>query len=125
MKFLADMGISHRTVAFLRDAGYEAVHLHEEGLDRLPDPEILQKARDEEQVVVTFDLDFADLMAASGATLPSVIIFRLRNMRPDSVNRYMQIVFNDHQQALQDGAIISVSEAQLRVRRLPIGGPLP
>ena len=40
MKFLADMGVSPVTVGFLRGLGHEAVHLHEEGLDRLPDTSI-------------------------------------------------------------------------------------
>ena len=31
MRFLADMGISPRSVAFLRDLGVEAVHLHKLG----------------------------------------------------------------------------------------------
>lgn len=35
MKFLADMGISPRTVAKLRRAGHDAVHLVEEGLEKL------------------------------------------------------------------------------------------
>jgi hypothetical protein len=29
------------------------------------------------------------LVAASGARLPSVVVFRLRNMRPDRVNHYL------------------------------------
>ena len=41
MKFLADMGISPGAVLFLRHLGYDAIHLHELGLDRLPDPQIL------------------------------------------------------------------------------------
>ncbi|GJD16398.1 hypothetical protein RIVM261_013540 [Rivularia sp. IAM M-261] len=45
MKFLADMGISLRTVAWLRDAGYDTVHLRDEGLQQLPDDEILIKSR--------------------------------------------------------------------------------
>jgi predicted nuclease of predicted toxin-antitoxin system len=44
MKFLADMGISPRAVDFLRDMGHDAVHLYEEGLERLPDSDILAKA---------------------------------------------------------------------------------
>lgn len=32
MKFLADMGISPRTVEWLRQQGYDAVHLLDEGL---------------------------------------------------------------------------------------------
>lgn len=45
MKFLADMGISPQTVAFLQTLGHDAVHLAAQGLDRLPDHEILEKAR--------------------------------------------------------------------------------
>nr|MDJ0745479.1 DUF5615 family PIN-like protein [Xenococcaceae cyanobacterium MO_167.B27] len=58
MKFLADMGISPRTVAKLRNEGYDAVHLVEEGLEKLEDREILIKARDEGRIVLTVDLDF-------------------------------------------------------------------
>ncbi len=75
MKFLADMGISPRTVEFLRSLKHEAVHLSEEGLERLPDTAILEKARRDRQVLLTSDLDFAELVAASEAKLPSVITF--------------------------------------------------
>ena len=44
MKFLADMGISPKTVAFLRTLGHDAVHLADQGLQRLPDPDIVEKA---------------------------------------------------------------------------------
>ncbi len=44
MKFLADMGISPKTVLFLRSMDYEAVHLSEERLHRLEDSAILQSA---------------------------------------------------------------------------------
>ena len=37
MKFLADMGISQRTVEWLRNIGYDIIHLREQGLQRLPD----------------------------------------------------------------------------------------
>ena len=32
MRFLADMGISHHVVAWLRDEGHDATHLRDEGL---------------------------------------------------------------------------------------------
>lgn len=120
MRFLADMGISPRSVAFLRDMGAEAVHLHELGLERLPDAAIVEKARSEGYIVLTHDLDFGELLALSGADLPSVVIFRLQSMRPSNVNRYLRILITDHQTALAEGAIFSVSESRIRVRRLPI-----
>ena len=64
MRFLADMGISPATVAFLRGLQHEARHLHEHGLDRLPDAAILEKARSEGAVLLTHDLDFGELVAA-------------------------------------------------------------
>jgi predicted nuclease of predicted toxin-antitoxin system len=70
--------------------------------------------------VLTHDLDFGDLMAASGAITPSVVIFRLRNMRPKSVNRYLRQVIERFRVELERGAIITVTEGNLRVRELPI-----
>jgi predicted nuclease of predicted toxin-antitoxin system len=71
MRFLANMGISPLTVVFLRTQGHDAVHLHEQGLDRHPDPDILDKARREERILLTSDLDFADLLAHRQASCPA------------------------------------------------------
>ena len=120
MKFLADMGISPRTAAFLRGLGHDAVHLYDEDLGRLSDPAILRKARAEGRVLLTHDLDFGELMAASGAELPSVVIFRLRDMRPEQVNAYLGKVVTEHEQALERGVIASVSEGQIRLRSFPV-----
>lgn len=120
MKFLADMGISPKAVELLQSLGHDAVHVHEQGLDRLSDPAILAKARDEESVLLTHDLDFSELVAASGARMPSVISFRLRNMQPERVNRYLQGIVMQHGSALEQGAIVSVTEGQIRVRLLPL-----
>jgi len=72
------MGVSIATVQALRAAAHDAVHLREEDLIRLPDPDpdIVAKAAQEQRVVLTFDLDFGDILAVAGAEAPSVIIFR-------------------------------------------------
>lgn len=120
MKFLADMGISPRTVDRLQEWGYDAVHLHELGLDCLPDGDILDKARRENWIVLTHDLDFGELLAISRAELPSVITFRLRDMRADNVNRHLVALLARHPSSLEQGAIITVTERRIRVRALPI-----
>jgi len=115
MRFLANMGIS-----FLEGLGHDALHLHVQGLDRMKDSAILDKAREEGRILLTHDLDFGQLIAASGARLPSIVVFRLRNMRPERVNRYLESIENQHRGLLEQGAIISVAEGQIRVRVLPI-----
>ena len=114
------MGISPRSVTFLRNLGVEAVHLHELGLDRLPDARILAKAQREGYIGLTHDLDFSELLALSGADLPSVVIFRLQNMSPSHVNHYLHVLIIDHQASLELGVIVSVSESRIRFRSLPI-----
>ena len=120
MRFLADMGISPRTVTFLKNLGYDAVHLHARGLQQMEDSAILEMARKEGRVVLTHDLDFGELMAASGGMLPSVVVFRLRNMRPDRVNYYLERIVSQHRSLLDQGAIIVVTDGQVRARILPI-----
>lgn len=122
MRFLADMGISPKTVEVLRALGHDATHLHEQSLDQLPDRAILEKARHEERILLTHDLGFGDLIAASGANLPTVVIFRLRNMQPAFVNRYLQAIVARYPDELERGVIMSVTEGQIRLRSLPLRG---
>ena len=79
MKFLADMGVSPLTVKRLKQEGYDAIYLNEQGLFRMLDRDIMAKAKHESRIVLTFDLYFTDLLAASADYLPSVIIFRAKS----------------------------------------------
>jgi len=85
VNFLADAGLSLTTVRWLRECGHDAVHVREPGLQRLADSEIMEKARREGRIVLTFDLDFTDLLALGLRDSPSVIIFRLHNETPAAV----------------------------------------
>lgn len=119
MRFLLDMGISPATATFLRRLGHDAAHLRELGLHTLPDAEILRKARAEERILLTHDLDFSDLLAAGGESLPGVVVFRLRNMHPENVNRHLGTILAEHASVLDRDVIVSVTEGRIRVRSLP------
>jgi predicted nuclease of predicted toxin-antitoxin system len=121
MKFLLDMGLPQSTVGFLHSQGHQAIHLREQGLQRLADEEIIEKARQEERVILTHDLDFGRIIALSQSRLPSVITFRLDNMRPASVNHYLDEVLSQFSTELAQGALVSVNEQAIRVRPLPVG----
>jgi len=120
MKFLADMGISPRIVEYLVEQGYDAKHLLDDEPGTMPDHEILLKARTEKRILLAHDLDFADLVAASGEQLPSVIIFRLANMRPDHVKRHLAAIISHNADSLREGCIMSVREHAIRLRKLPL-----
>lgn len=104
---------------FSAHARPRAKHLHEEGLDRLPDEEIMAKALAEGAILLTTDLDFGELAIKSSSQLPSVIIFRLQPpMRAEKVNTFLVRVIQRHGLDLEQGALLSVSEKWIRVRRL-------
>jgi predicted nuclease of predicted toxin-antitoxin system len=121
VRFLVDMNLSAGVAAALRAAGHEAVHLRELGLEALDDLGIFARAAAERRVVVTFDLDFADILAASSGRSVSVILLRLRAMTTANVVRRLPDVLRRTAADLESGAIVIVEEARLRIRRLPIG----
>jgi predicted nuclease of predicted toxin-antitoxin system len=121
MRFLADAGLSPRTIEFIRHLGHEADHVRALGLDRATDAAIVAKARADSSVVLTFDLDFGAVLALGVLDKPSVVLFRLQDERADSVNRRLSVILSERLADLESGALILVEDASYRVRRLPIG----
>ena len=120
MKLLLDMGLAQRTSEFLRSHGFDAIHLRDQQLERLPDEQIVQKAVTEKRIILTHDLDFSRIVALSHDRYPSVITFRLADMRAPTVNRYLQDILGRFSEELTAGALISVTEQAIRVRQLPV-----
>lgn len=121
MRFLADMGVAMRVVEWLRNAGHDVVHLREQGLHRLPNGQIFAKAKDEDRIVLTFDLDFGEIVALSAGESNSVVLFRLHNTTTPFVIRRLSQVLADAEEALLSGAIVVVEDHRHRIRRLPMG----
>jgi len=115
------MGVAMRIVQWLRDEGHDAVHLREEKLHSLPNGEIFEKAFKEERIILTFDLDFGEIIALSGGRNVSVVLFRLRNTRTPHVMERLRRVLKNSGRDLEKGAIVVVEESRHRIRRLPIG----
>lgn len=121
MRFLADMGVSPRIVSWLRVEGHDAKHLREEGLQKLSDVEIFQKAQAEGRIVLTFDLDFGEIAALSGGKPGTTIVFRLRDTRTEVVQARLQTTLRELGDVLGRDVVVTVEESRQRVRWLPIG----
>jgi len=119
MRFLADMGVSLRVVQWLRSGGHDATHLRDEGLQRMPNGGIFEKAAAERRIILTFDLDFGEIVALAGGRSVSVILFRLHNTRTPHVIDRLKVVLEESQISLENGAIVVVEESRHRIRRFP------
>ncbi len=121
MKFLIDQKRSPRLAALLRERGHDAVHTIELGLERAEDIDLLLLAEREERIVVSGDTDFGTLLAVSGRTSPSVILFRSRTaLTADQHAELILSHLDDLAQDLVDGAVVVVSDERIRIRRLPL-----
>ncbi len=123
MRFFTDMGIGLDVASALRASSHVCVHLAEERLERLSDADIIVKARQERRVVLTHDLDFGRLLALSGAAGPSIVTFRLSDMRPSNVPDRLLRVLSDYSSDLERGAAFVVTDKGVRRRVLPIQSP--
>ncbi len=72
--------------------------------------------------MISADTDFGQLLAASGASLPSVILLRREGERAASGQAALLLAnFSQIAADLDAGAIVVMESTRVRARRLPVG----
>lgn len=105
----------------LREAGHDAVHTLELGLEQAEDDELLMPAAEQERIVVSGDTDFRALPALTHRRAPSVILFRARHLsRADDQAAVILEHFGELADDLRGGAVVVVTDDRIRVRQLPL-----
>lgn len=119
MRFLIDMNLSPVVAAGLRSSGHDAVHVRDVGLGASSDEVVFAYAAREHRIVVTADLDFGEVLAASGIATVSVILLRLRDTSPTRSLKRVTAVLPRVEAPLAAGAVVIVLEDRIRIRSLP------
>ena len=117
---LIDMNLSPLWVVFLAARGVASVHWSTLGDPRATDATIMAFARSRGWVVFTHDLDFSALLAATGASGPSVLQIRAQDVLPAAIGEHVVRVLHAHAAAFDAGAIVTLDEATARIRILPL-----
>jgi predicted nuclease of predicted toxin-antitoxin system len=121
VKFLVDNAVLPLVAEHLRRAGHDAIHVRDYGMQAGIDEGIMARAEAESRVLVSADTDSGTLLAASGASRPSLILFRRgTSRRPLRQAAILSANLPSIEDALQRDAIVIFNELRIRVRELPI-----
>ena len=120
MRFLIDNSISPTVRDGLRQAGHDAVHVLEYRLAGAADDDIIERALAEDRIAISYDLDFARLLALRQRSKPSLIIFRRLRHPSDQVTALLRNL-DTLSLALTEGCIAVLEPDRIRVRDLPLG----
>lgn len=120
MKLLVDMNLSPRWVGTLADAGFEAAHWSNLGAVNAPDSEIMAYASQNDYVVLTHDLDFGAILAATNRVTPSVVQIRAEDLRPAVIGKQICTALRQMAMELEEGALLTVDPVRTRLRLLPM-----
>lgn len=114
------MGISQSISLWLKYQGHDAVHLNDEGLFKLPDLSIIEKAILEKRIIVTTDMDFGHLLALNKSHEVSVIQFRTSTFTSANIRNKLETLFEGFANQLDGDFIITIEDNRTRFRKLPI-----
>lgn len=120
MKLIVVMNLSPRWVGLLTDAGIEAAHWSTLGANNAPDSESMAYASAKDYVVLTHDLDFSAILAATHGEKPSVVLIRADDISPDVIGKQVIVALRQMASELEEGALLTVDPNRTRLRVLPL-----
>jgi predicted nuclease of predicted toxin-antitoxin system len=121
VKILVDMNLSPEWLTVLAQAGWQASHWSTVGSPSAADTDLFNWSRQHGWVLLTQDLDFAEILFHTQAGSPSVVLLRLRNELDAAQQNRVCALLRTVGVALETGALLVIDEHRARLRRLPIG----
>jgi predicted nuclease of predicted toxin-antitoxin system len=123
MRLLLDENLPVSLAGLLHQAsGWDVEHVRGLGMKSASDPEVLSRAGGDGRILVSADTDFGTLLAASGASGPSVVLLRIGSgRRPEQLAGLLMANLPPVAEDLAGGAMVVITDQRVRVRRLPIG----
>ena len=120
MNVLVDMNLSPQWCGVLKEQGFQCVHWSEVGNPGADDAVLMQWALRNEYIVLTQDLDFGAILAATQANAPSVVQIRTQDVLPSAMKTRLLKILRKYEAELSAGTLIIVDENKSRVRILPL-----
>ena len=89
MRFKLDENLSPMVAGLLTESGHDTTTVAEQRLAGAEDPDIASVCLHEGRILLTFDLDFADVRAYPPHSYPGLIVLRIGSQSP---KRQMEVI---------------------------------
>lgn len=96
------------------------MHWSDVGAANASDAELMAHARAKGFVVLTHDLDFGAILAATGGDSPSVVQLRADNLGLDAMGSIVVAALGQMATELASGALVTINPSRTRLTVLPI-----
>jgi len=91
LNFLIDASLPRSTKAIIESLGHNAVDVRDILLPASTDADIASMALDENQVIITRDFDFANILLYPPEKYPGIIVLKVRALKPAEINRIIEL----------------------------------
>lgn len=122
MKFKLDENLPADLATYLSEAGHDVEDVVAEGLGGEEDPPVLARATAEGRMLLTFDLDFADVRRYPPGRHAGIVVFRLHDQRWRTLQGPVKRLLAGGKLEDLEGGLALVDESRVRCKRAKKAG---
>ena len=116
MRVKLDENLPIQLKRLFTESGHDAATVVDEGLGGAPDTEIAAICIAEERVLITLDLDFADIRTYPPKAYAGIIVFRLPRAVRDAVLDVGAVLIARLRESSPEGQLWIVEDSRIRIR---------
>ncbi len=115
LKFLADESLEYSIALWLRELGYDVISIAE-NCPSVKDEKVLEKAVQENRIIITNDKDFGDLVFLNKLPHKGVILLRFKTEEVETKIKFLKFFLENYSSKIANKFTV-IDESKIRIRR--------
>lgn len=117
MKIKLDENVPAGLATVLNDEDHDAITVPQQGLQGSSDDVIWEAAQRENRLLITMDLDFADIRRLPPGSHQGVVVLRPSRQGRAAIRSLLQALLAEHDLRVFAGCIVIAEQHRIRIRK--------